>query len=77
MSCRAHLEGMPGTARVLYRDKDPRGWGEFKHQFADGSATGHARTMLGVQSRRAPLFARKTEFETSPCSSSLPSPAVL
>jgi len=71
---RIEREGMPamaelycaGTARVQYRDKDPRGWGEFKRQFAEGSAAGHARTMIGVQSRRAPLFERKTELAAIP-----------
>ena len=55
-----------GPARVQYRDKDPRGWAEFKRQFAEGSATGHARTMRGVQSRRVPLFERKTELAAIP-----------
>jgi pimeloyl-ACP methyl ester carboxylesterase len=55
-----------GPARVQYRDKDPRGWAEFKRQFAEGSATGHARTMLGVQSRRIPLFERKAELAAIP-----------
>jgi pimeloyl-ACP methyl ester carboxylesterase len=63
-------DGMPamaelycaGPARVQYRDKDPRGWMEFKRQFAEGDADGHALTMIGVQSRREPLFARKTEL---------------
>jgi pimeloyl-ACP methyl ester carboxylesterase len=67
---RIEREGMPamaelycsGPARVQYRDKDPRGWEEFKRQFAEGSAKGHARTMLGVQSRRVPLFERKAEL---------------
>jgi len=71
---RIEREGMPamaelycvGTARVQYRDKDPRGWAEFKRQFAEGSATGHARTMVGVQSRRAPLFERKSELAAIP-----------
>jgi pimeloyl-ACP methyl ester carboxylesterase len=71
---RIEREGMPamaelycvGTARVQYRDKDPRGWSEFKRQFAEGSAAGHARTMIGVQSRRAPLFERKTELAAIP-----------
>ena len=55
-----------GPARVQYRDKDPRGWEEFKRQFAEGSAKGHARTMIGVQSRRAPLFERKAELAAIP-----------
>ena len=71
---RIEREGMPamaelycaGPARVQYRDKDPRGWKEFKRQFAEGSAKGHARTMLGVQGRRAPLFERKAELAAIP-----------
>lgn len=55
-----------GPARVQYRDKDPRGWAEFKRQFAEGSAKGHARTMIGVQSRRVPLFERKAELAAIP-----------
>ena len=52
-----------GPARVQYRDKDPRGWAEFKRQFAEGSAKGHAMTMLGVQGARQPLFERKAELQ--------------
>ena len=71
---RIEREGMPamaelycaGPARVQYRDKDPRGWAEFKRQFAEGSAKGHARTMVGVQSRRMPLFERKAELAAIP-----------
>ena len=44
------------SARVQYRDKDPRGWAEFKQQFADGSAKGHAMTMRGVQGARAAVL---------------------
>lgn len=74
LAARIEREGMPamaelycaGPARVQYRDKDPRGWEEFKRQFAEGSAKGHARTMLGVQSRRAPLFERKAELAAIP-----------
>jgi pimeloyl-ACP methyl ester carboxylesterase len=51
-----------GPARVQYRDKDPRGWEEFKRQFAAGSAHGHALTMRGVQAPRAPLFERQAEL---------------
>lgn len=53
---------LAGPARIQLRDKDPRGYAEFKRQFAEGSAKGHALTMLGVQSRRAPLFERKKEL---------------
>jgi pimeloyl-ACP methyl ester carboxylesterase len=51
-----------GPARVQYRDKDPRGWAEFKRQFAEGSQKGRANTMIGVQSRRAPMFERRDEL---------------
>lgn len=51
-----------GPARVQLRDKDPRGYAEFKRQFAEGSAKGHALTMIGVQSRRVPLFERRAEL---------------
>jgi pimeloyl-ACP methyl ester carboxylesterase len=69
-AARIEREGMPamaelycaGPARVQYREKDLRGWQEFKRQFAEGSAKGHARTMIGVQSRRVPLFERKAEL---------------
>lgn len=53
-----------GPARVQYRDKDPRGWAEFKQQFADGSARGHALTMIGVQGAREPFFSRTAELQT-------------
>lgn len=51
-----------GPARAQYRAKDPRGWTEFKRQFAEGLARGHALTMRGVQAPRAPLFERKAEL---------------
>jgi pimeloyl-ACP methyl ester carboxylesterase len=70
MAERIKSDGLPavaeiytaGPARVQFRDKDPRGWEEFKQQFANGSADGHALTMIGVQSRRAPMYARKAEL---------------
>jgi pimeloyl-ACP methyl ester carboxylesterase len=51
-----------GPARVQYREKDPRGWEEFKRQFAEGSARGHALTMRGVHAPRVPLFEREAEI---------------
>ena len=51
------------SARVTFRYKDPRGWAEFKQQFADGSATGHATTMRGVQGSRVPFFERTEELK--------------
>ena len=67
---RIEREGMPAmaelycasSARVTYKFKDPRGWAEFKQQFADGSATGHAMTMRGVQGARQPFFERTAEL---------------
>ncbi|MBN8928865.1 MAG: alpha/beta hydrolase [Rhodospirillales bacterium 69-11] len=55
-----------GAARLQYRAKDPRGWAEFKRQFAAGSALGHAMTMRGVQADRVPLFERKAELAAIP-----------
>ena len=68
---RIEKEGMPAmaelyctsSARNTYRYKDPRGWAEFKQQFADGSATGHAMTMRGVQGGRVPFFERTGELK--------------
>jgi pimeloyl-ACP methyl ester carboxylesterase len=51
------------SARNTYRYKDPRGWAEFKQQFADGSAVGHAMTMRGVQGSRVPFFERTEELK--------------
>jgi pimeloyl-ACP methyl ester carboxylesterase len=51
------------SARVTYRTKDPRGWAEFKQQFSDGSAKGHAMTMRGVQGARVPFFERTEELK--------------
>jgi pimeloyl-ACP methyl ester carboxylesterase len=73
-AARIEREGMPamaelycaGTARVQYRDKDPRGWAEFKRQFAEGSAKGHAMTMRGVQGARVPFFERTEELAAIP-----------
>jgi pimeloyl-ACP methyl ester carboxylesterase len=67
---RIEKEGMPAmaelyctsSARNTYRYKDPRGWAEFKQQFASGSATGHAMTMRGVQGSRVPFFERTEEI---------------
>jgi pimeloyl-ACP methyl ester carboxylesterase len=68
---RIEQEGMPAmaelyctsSARATYRTKDPRGWAEFKQQFADGSAKGHAMTMRGVQGGRVPFFERTGELK--------------
>jgi pimeloyl-ACP methyl ester carboxylesterase len=57
-------EGMPqlaatyghGPARVQLRDKDPRGFAEFIHNFSEHSAQGSANTQLGCQARRPSLY---------------------
>lgn len=68
---RIETEGMPAmaelyctsSARNTYRYKDPRGWAEFKQQFADGSAMGRAMTMRGIQGARQPFFDRTQELK--------------
>jgi pimeloyl-ACP methyl ester carboxylesterase len=68
---RIEQEGMPAmaelycasSARVTYQYKDPRGWAEFKRQFAEGSAKGHAMTMRSVQGARQPFFERTEELK--------------
>ena len=45
-----------GPARLQYRNKDPRGYGEFRAQFAEHSTQGSANTMRGVQARRPSLW---------------------
>jgi pimeloyl-ACP methyl ester carboxylesterase len=61
---RFETEGMAGVAevytrgptRVQFIDKDPKGWQDFRDQFASGSAVGHALTMRGVQLTRPSVF---------------------
>jgi pimeloyl-ACP methyl ester carboxylesterase len=45
-----------GPGRLPLRDKDPRGFAEFIHQFSEHSAQGSANTMLGYQARRPSLY---------------------
>ena len=52
-----------GPNRVQFKDKDPRGWREFNGQFRDGSASGHANTMRGVQSKRPSVYDMQEELE--------------
>ena len=42
---------------MQFRDKDPRGWEEFRAQFRASSTLGHANTMLGVQRKRPSILA--------------------
>lgn len=52
-----------GPTRVQFRDKDPRGWQEFRDQFATQSALGHALTMRGVQMVRPSVYDLEGELE--------------
>ena len=45
-----------GPTRVQFKNKDPRGWKEFRNQLAEHSTIGSALTMNGVQARRPSLF---------------------
>jgi pimeloyl-ACP methyl ester carboxylesterase len=45
-----------GPTRVQYRNKDPRGYAEFRAQLAEHSSLGSANTMRGVQARRPSLW---------------------
>jgi pimeloyl-ACP methyl ester carboxylesterase len=45
-----------GPTRVQFRDKDPKGWQEFRDLLAKGSAKGRARTLRGVQMTRPSVF---------------------
>jgi pimeloyl-ACP methyl ester carboxylesterase len=45
-----------GPTRVQFRNKDPRGWEEFREQLATLSRKGAALTMRGVQKTRPSLF---------------------
>lgn len=45
-----------GPGRTQFKDKDPRGWQEFRDQLAEHSLQGSARTMRGVQKLRPSLF---------------------
>jgi pimeloyl-ACP methyl ester carboxylesterase len=44
-----------GPARVQFRERDPRGWAQFREILGQHDATGAALTMRGVQARR-PTF---------------------
>jgi pimeloyl-ACP methyl ester carboxylesterase len=45
-----------GPTRVQFRDKDPKGWREFRDRFAAQSALGHGLTMRGVQLTRPSVY---------------------
>ena len=45
-----------GAYRLQLKQKDPRGWAEFRDQLAEHSTEGSARTMRGVQKFRPSLW---------------------
>jgi len=45
-----------GPARQQFRDKDPRGWEEFRDLLTRQSAKGHALTMRQVQMKRPSIY---------------------
>lgn len=45
-----------GPTRIQFKNKDPRGWAEFRGLLAEHSRKGAALTMRGVQKRRPSLF---------------------
>jgi pimeloyl-ACP methyl ester carboxylesterase len=52
-----------GPTRVQFRDKDPKGWREFRDQFAAQSALGHGLTMRGVQLTRPSVYELEADLE--------------
>lgn len=53
-----------GPTRVQFIDKDPLGWEEFRDQFAEQSALGHALTLQGVQLTRPTIFELEAGMST-------------
>jgi pimeloyl-ACP methyl ester carboxylesterase len=51
-----------GPARVQLQNRNPRAWEEFVAALAEHDPEGAALTMLGVQSRRPPLYAMADEL---------------
>lgn len=51
-----------GPTRLVFEEKDPRGFVEFEAQMAEHSTEGSALTMLGVQRERPSLFELEAEF---------------
>lgn len=50
------------ASRIVFQQKDPRGWQEFATQLAEHSAVGSARTMQGVQARRPSIYDLEAEL---------------
>ena len=51
-----------GPTRLVFEEKDPRGYAEFVQQLCEHSTEGSALTMNGVQRRRPNLFDLKDRF---------------
>jgi pimeloyl-ACP methyl ester carboxylesterase len=51
-----------GPTRLVFQEKDPRGYAEFREQLCEHSTEGSALTMNGVQRRRPNLFDLKDGF---------------
>jgi len=51
-----------GPTRLIFEQKDPRGYAEFCARLAEHSTEGSALTMLGVQRQRPSLFDLEAEF---------------
>jgi len=51
-----------GPTRLVFAEKDPRGFAEFEAQMAGHSTEGSALTMLGVQRERPSLFDLEAQF---------------
>jgi pimeloyl-ACP methyl ester carboxylesterase len=51
-----------GPTRLVFEEKDPRGYAEFQSQLREHSTEGSALTMNGVQRRRPNLFDLKDGF---------------
>jgi pimeloyl-ACP methyl ester carboxylesterase len=51
-----------GPTRLVFEEKDPRGYAEFQQQLCEHSTEGSALTMNGVQRRRPSLFDLEAQF---------------
>ena len=52
-----------GPTRLPFKRKDPHGYGLFRRQLTDHSATGQALTMLGVLRPRPTIFALEAQLD--------------
>ncbi len=70
LAAEVEAEGMDEVAkayaqnatRVQFHNKDPRGWAEWRDQFAGHSAAGASMTLRNVQAKRPSLLDLRTEF---------------